>query len=436
MLQCGMYETVITPPIGSSIPGYLTERKNTHTIDDLYAKALVLATDSSTLALVVLDALYVRKSESDRIRERVEQFTGIPRQHIMVSATHTHTGGPIRPGFDQSLNASYLDYMVERAADAVIQAYNERRPATMGLGIGYEHEISFNRRYYMADGTVRTNPGFQHPQLDRPTGPIDPEVLVVRLDDENGKPIGVVTNFACHTDTVGGTGICADFPGELSRSLKGALGERVVSLFVLGACGNINHLDFTKPAFSIQPEHYRKMGRILAAEVLRTREKIEMIAQQQQQQSTLPIAALHSEFELVYRMPDAAAVADAERTLQSANASVADRFFAEELLYVKNNPIDSVPIEIQVFRLADLVIAGLPGEIFVEFGLSIKQSSPFAYTMINTLCNSSTTGYVCTRDAFVQGGYEPKLRNVHRNPPQAGEWFVEHAVRLIRGLDA
>jgi hypothetical protein len=431
MMQCGMSEVVVTPPLGSSIPGYLEERKSTHIIDELYAKAIVIHNGEVALALVVIDALYLRQIEVERIRHRIQQFVPITSDRVMISATHTHTGPPVRPGFDDSLNQSYLDYMVERTADAVIQAYGLMKPARIGCGRGFENDIAFNRRFFMKDGSVKTNPGFLNPDLDRPTGPTDPEVMVVRIDDETGNPIGVITNFACHTDTVGGKGISGDFPGELSRRLKNALGQQVISLFVLGACGNINHLDFTKPKTSIQKGHTNKMGRILAGEVLRVREKITPA----EVEAELGQTALQSFFPIEYRRPTRQESEDARQLLASNTDSWSDRFFAEQLLRVNDNPQDIAQIEVQAFRIGDLAIVGLPGEIFVEFGLKLKEDSPFPYTIVNTLCNSSTLGYVCTREAYEQGGYEPKLRNIHRNPPGAGDLFIEHASRLLKEME-
>ncbi|MDF2671392.1 MAG: Neutral ceramidase [Paenibacillus sp.] len=430
MVHCGMSEVVITPPLGSSIPGYLDERKSTHIIDELYAKAIVADTGDGLLAMVVVDALYLRQIEVERIRERIQLFVPITADRIMISATHTHTGPPIRHGFDDSLNQSYLDYMVDRTADAVIQAYVQRQPARIGSGRGYEPDIAFNRRFFMKDGSVQTNPGCQNPEIDRPTGPTDPEVLVVRIDDEAGQPIGVITNFACHTDTVGGLGTSADFPGELSRSLKESLGSQVISLFVLGACGNINHVDVTKPRTSIQKKHYIKMGRILAGEVLKVREKITPAEANVDMQQ----AALQTFFPIEYRRPTPEASEQARQLIASGASAGRDRFFAEQLLLVNDNPQHIAEIEVQAFRLGELAIVGLPGEIFVEFGLKLKADSPFPYTMVNTLCNSSTIGYVCTKEAYEQGGYEPKLRNSHRNPPGAGDLFIEKAAGLLREM--
>lgn len=431
MIYCGMYEAVITPPLGNSMPGHRSERKASGVRDDLYAKALVVESGESLAALVVVDALYVQRGEVERIRERIARNTPIAPEQVMVSATHTHSGPPIRPGFDGSRSEAYLDYLVERTADAVILAYRRREEASIGFATGRAEGIAFNRRFFMKDGTVRTNPGFLNPDVDRPAGPTDPEVLVVRIDDAQGRPIGVVSNFACHTDTLGGanTEFCADFPGELSDTLKRVLGRDVVSLFVLGACGDINHNDVTRPK-AAAPGHYRKMGRILAGEVLKVREAI----RPGEAAEGMAIAVEQALFPIEYRLPTEQETEEARRTLASEQSTDKERYFAKYVLGLPGDPVKTAEVEVQAFRLGELAIVGLPGEIFVEFGLTVKRESPYGHTIVNTLCNGSVQGYVCTKEAYEQGGYEPKLKPNHRIPSGAGDLFVEHALRLLRQM--
>src|SRR5690606_13141769 len=133
MTLCGLSEVDITPPLKAPIPGYLKDRHATAVKDPLFAKALVMESGGATAAVIVLDALYALRPEADRIRQRVFEETGIPLDHIFVSATHTHTGPPIRPGKDGSTFPEYLQYMADRAADAAIMAYNQREEVRVGF---------------------------------------------------------------------------------------------------------------------------------------------------------------------------------------------------------------------------------------------------------------------------------------------------------------
>jgi len=424
-MRCGACEIVITPPLGSEIPGQFADRRISEVKDELYVKAIAIESGGETLLLVVVDALFVLATETERIRQRIHTFTEVAPERVMVSATHTHTGPPIWPGQDEA----YLAELVRKSADAAILAYRRRRPARIGFGAGREADIAFNRRFRMKDGTVQTNPGYGNPLLLEPEGPADPEVLVARIDDEEGRPLAVITNFACHPDTVGGTEACGDYPGSLSRCLKLALGAQTVSLFVQGASGNVNHRDFLRPC-PIDADHYDKMGKILAGEVLRVREKITMPGDGQ----PLPLGAVRSRFPLVYRQATEDEAAEARQTVQSPDARPIERILAERLLQTMENPVREAEMEIQAFRIGELAVAGLPGELFAELGLRLKAEAPYAGLIVNTICNGTNTGYVGTREAYANGGYEMRLRNFSRNAPGTGELFVDKALELLRQL--
>lgn len=435
MFKCGLSEVVVTPKLGSPIPGSVNERFSTGTRDDLYAKSAVIETESATVAFIALDAIDVPRWLVERVRARVNESTGIPAEHVMVTSTHTHTGGPtIKTSFVNAVDETYLNNLADKAADAAIMAYSRRTEARIGFGRGHEADIAFNRRFRMQDGTVRMNPGIGNPHIVESVGTIDPEVLVIRIDDAAGKPLGVVTNYACHACVIPGTEYSGDYPGHLSRSLKQLLGQHVVSLFFPGACGDINHIDVSGRFPTTKSDHYQTMGSILAGEALKVRAKA-------QPAEPLQLQVKSAYVPVRFRQPTAEQLAEAERVLglPEKEAPVSELKFARQLLQMSRGELglpDEAEAEIQAFALGDLAIVGLPAEIFVEFGLQIKRGSPFAVTIVNELTNGSVSGYVCTQEAYRQGGYETRLRPYSRLQEEAGDMFVKHALQLLHELKA
>lgn len=422
MLKCGMFEMNITPPIGLDMPGYYMHRYATGIKDELFAKSMVLEDGKNIVAFVALDMIGVEREDVLNIREKVFKQTGIPEENIMVSATHTHTGPPVvRNLFADKKDEKYMEYVTKKAADAAIVAFNKRIPVQVGCGTGIEKDIAFNRRYKMKDGKVVSNPGIGNPLVEEAAGPIDPDVAVMRIDDLEGHPVGVVTNYACHLDTVGGMEYSADFPGELSAVVKKVLGQGVVSLFFTGACGNINHVDVSGN-MKINPGHHKKMGRILAGEVLKIREKIRL-------EEELKVEAAQSVFEIKARQPSKESVEEAEKILGLPSSSENEKRIATGILKAHRNAVESVEAEVQVIKIGELQVSGLPAEMFVEFGLDIKSRSSFRYNMINELANGCN-GYVATREAFGQGGYETRLNRYNRLLPEAGYIMVDKIIEL------
>ena len=251
-LKIGSAAVKITPPEGTPMAGYYYDRGAGGVHDDLFAKAIVIEKDGSKVAIISCDLILVSADLVDQIRSIVEKTSGIMSDHVMVSATHSHTG-PVIPNKDAGIHKStdkkdeihtkYISELPGLIAESVKLANSALAPSKLSLGSGHEESISFNRRFFMTDGTVGWNPGKMNPKIIRPAGPIDPEVLVLFAETDAGKPISTYVNFAIHLDNVGGTDISADMPYTLSTILGKIKGDDMVTLFAQGCSGNINHIN-------------------------------------------------------------------------------------------------------------------------------------------------------------------------------------------------
>ena len=126
----------------------------------------------------------------------------------------------------------------------------------------------------MKDGTVVFNPGIGNPNIVRPVGPTDPSVPVVLFESVAGSPLATMVNFTMHLDTVGGEVYSADYPCALGRCLADVKGPEMMTPFSIGTAGNINHFDVTGPKVQKGRTEAARIGIVLAAEVLRTYQKL------------------------------------------------------------------------------------------------------------------------------------------------------------------
>jgi hypothetical protein len=114
---------------------------------------------------------------------------------------------------------------------------------------------------------------------------------------------------------------------------------------------------------------------------------------------------------------------------------IPDLLFARDQIELSRRA-EPIRAEVQAIRIGGIALVGLPGEFFVEFGLEIKKRSPaalFEKTFVVGLANGSV-GYVPTKEAFAQGGYEPTPWRFSRLAPEAGRMCVESAVNQLRNL--
>ncbi len=435
-LEAGAAQTKITPPIGAPMSGYYYERASTGIHDDLYAHALVFAKGGDKMAIVTCDLIGMDADMVARVRTIIAQSTDIPGTHVMVSCTHTHTGPTIPRGTkrDKSKSqagkilAQYLDTLPGLIAQSVQRANDDLAPARLSMAVGHEDSISFNRRFHMTDGTVGWNPGKLNPKIIRPAGPIDPAVAVVYVESDEGTPLATYVNFANHLDTVGGLEYSADYPYTLYSLLGKVHGDDMVTLFAQGCSGNINHLDVTRPTRQKGHGEAARIGAVLTGEVLRVCTRL----------GPVDGSSLGTRRKVVQLpLPDVSPeeVAHARKIAATYNTPEAAPFMelvnAFKVIGVHERQGKPLEAEVQVLALGDdLALVGLPGEIFVEIGLAIKQASPFETTIVTELANGSV-GYVPDRKAYAEGNYEPVSA---RCAPGSGELLVETSLRLLREL--
>jgi hypothetical protein len=439
-LQAGIAVVDITPPAGYRMSGYFYERLNTGTHDPLQAKALVLRQGEEQAALVFCDLIGISRDVSGRARALAAKKTGIPVEHILIAATHSHTGplymGALRNYFHEQAVAARgedphekIDYpsaLVEKLAEAIARAKESARPVNLRAGMARQEGLSFNRRFHMKNGSVQFNPGKLNPNIVRPAGPIDPDVGLLRFLSGD-KDLALLTVFALHLDTVGGTEYSADFPFYLDRNLRTALGSDGVSLFGTGTCGDINHIDVsTKAPQTGQPEAAR-IGKTLAETVQAALPKL-------RDARSPRLAVRQAVVNAPLQKYDTEAIAQAKKDLPKIGKRELPflrEVEAYKIVSLQLLPGESLPMEVQVFRLSDeAAVVGLPGEIFVELGMAIKKASPFPVTLVIELCNDAP-GYVPTVKAFKEGSYETVNSRVR---PGGGEKLVDAATRLFKEL--
>ena len=423
VLKVGAAAVEITPAVGD----VHYRGASTGVLDPLWAKAVVFRQGDRQAALVFCDVIGVSFDQSDAVRKLASEKTGIPREHICVAATHTHTG---------RLSDKAEQETIGRIARAVAEAHATAVPVRLQTATGRQEEISFHRRFLMRDGSVRMNPGFKNPDIVRPVGPIDPDVNVLlarRATDD--RPIASLTVFAMHLDTVGGTGYSADYPYFLQETLRKRLGPDFLSLFGTGTCGDINHYDVSKAVPQKGHEGTTKtLGEALAATVIGQLPKMKDLtrADLDVRSRTLQVPLQEiTEAELAWaRQPE-----EGRRPLVEERLFL-QRFRASKILSLaemRKRWGANLPMEAQVFRLgADVAVVALPGEVFVELGLAVKKASPFATTMVFELANDCPA-YVPTRKGFEQGDYEAINSRV---APGGGEMLVDAAVEMLEELQA
>ena len=430
-LRAGTGQMDVTPRFGTPMAGYWYLRRMSGVLDPLYLKAVVLEEGGSMAAIVTADVCYFPASWIEDAVALIEERTGISRDGIFVTASHTHTG-PVTERMIPGLTAppEYQAFFNQRLADVVEQARQQLEPVRAAVGESSVPGIAFNRRLLGADGKVTTYKPDETRSAEelRPAGPVDDTARVLQLVKESsGEPTALLVNFALHPDTISGTLASADFPGVMSRTLSGMTEGEPEVLFLNGPAGDINHLNPTNPGNVYEADNARRIGQILAAGAYRaTREPVWIEGEN--------LRTGRLEVELAVRNADEASLQTARSTVSEHSGELTKEVSrAQDLLKTAERAGESFTTEVSGIAIGNLALLGLPGEIFAALGLEARNGSPFDHTLIAELTNDYA-GYIMPEEGFEQGGYETLLRPGSFAEASAGSKLTSAGSRLLAKL--
>ncbi len=446
VFRAGAFAMDITPdtfPIGSA--GSMSPRQATQAHDPLHARCLVLDDGRTKLAFAVCDSCMIPREIFDAAKDRVAEQTGISPDHILMSATHTHTAVTATAVFQSKVETEYCEFLTERIADGIIRANSQLEPARIGWAVGNNPRQVFNRRWYMRQGfamgdpfdrgtdRVRMNPPRASSKLLKPAGLTDPEVPVLSVQALDGRPISVLANYSLHY--VGGVpsaSLSADYFAQFASQLTtlidaAAADPPFVGIMSNGTSADINNINFFEQTPGRQP---MEQIRLVAADVAQS---AHAALQRIEYHDWVSLDAREQEIDLGVRRPSEDEVERAEQILAEAGERPLrglSAIYAGETIDLTKYPA-TVRVKLQALKIGGLAITTTPCETFVATGLAIKQESPFKPTFTIELANGYN-GYLPTPEQHALGGYEtwrakssylavdaePKIRATLLNLPQ------------------
>jgi hypothetical protein len=449
-LQAGTAKVDITPPLTIPYLGYEPRHALFQAVHDpLYGRAVALDDGATQVMVIAADAIGFSnailgpgRSFTAEVRQRVQQQTGVPAAHVLLASSHAHSTPEtidLRRLLDTPAAAAWLEVLIDQLASAAAMAFRQRRPCTLKAGKGQVQGLSHNRRILGPDGKVMQR-SLQTPALVRENlGLIDPETGVLLLVDADSRSCTVLANFACHPVTVQvQPQVSADYPGVAMALVEQCVPNCLNSLFLQGACGNINPVRNTTGFDDVQ-----RYGLMLGGEVVKL--AAQCSAPEYPASPTrlavaaetcyLPVRALPPRGPAQQAYDEAAAQLAAAQDEPAQAEWRRKQRVAEEALILIDRGTAPIPAEVQVVRIGDMALVALPGEPFVELGLEIKRRAVAPHTLVVGYAND-WIGYLTTPQAWDEGGYEVSAGPWTRAAPEGSAQLVETALRLVETLFA
>ncbi|MFL5244015.1 MAG: neutral/alkaline non-lysosomal ceramidase N-terminal domain-containing protein [Gemmataceae bacterium] len=391
--KAGAAKTDITPPTGYAMWGYGArhDEPSEGVLDHLFARALVFEIGKVRVAIVSLDlGRAPTRQTTQAIRAKVKAAVGI--EHLFLIASHTHHGPVLEVNTWPDAKKPYVRELEQKLTDVIIEAAKSLQPARFGIA---SKEVPFNRNRHSK----------------RADKPVDKELLVLRIEDGEGKPIAHAVNFAAHP-TMQDSRVfkfSADYPAAMA-----ALVERETTapcLFLQGAAGDLS----ANPGTEVGPD---KFGSRLGREVL---DMIKTISCKALDKPTLKLA--EDDFRFKSRI-------DFGNPL--IKGMFVKAFFQDLVDFYEREYREGVQPHMSIALLDNRIgFVGVSGEFFCGHSISLKRRARLEHLFFLGYCNDYHQ-YFPTIEASSEGGYgaDPAVSPVETG---AGEQMMDRAlIRLYK----
>lgn len=412
VFRAGAATVDVTPTkFPSIIAGGFLEGQATQANDRLFVRAIVLDDGQTQLALVVVDTCMMTQSLIDEGKALANKQCGIPVDHIMVSATHTHSAPAAMACLGTRQDKDYAAMLPAKIAQAIADAYARLETAKIGWASIDDWEHTHNRRWIRkpekmivdpfgnATGLAHMHPGYLSPDVIGPSGPVDPALSVISIQTPQGKPLAVFANYSQHY--FGASAVSADYYGLFCKYVAETLNEPgdgngpFVSAISQGTSGDAMWMDYGAPAKTIALANYAEAVARYADKAIRSI----------QYQDYVTLGIVEKELALNYRTPSEERLAwarpIAEKIENELPKSLPEVYAMEAMILDARK---KTQLKLQAIRIGELTIATLPNEVYSLTGLKLRGRSP-AGSHFNIELANGAEGYIPPPEQHALGGY-------------------------------
>ena len=371
----------ITPETPQWLLGY-GPRQSEGVHDRLYHRIVAMDDGKMQFFLVSSDLAAISPAFYEKFCRELEAETGIKSRQVWWTLTHTHSAPEVgSPGIVRIMlpnrylhepNPEYSEWVKARLIEGVREARSKLEPARLAVTTGYSM-ANINRRAIDVDGSASLGMN--------PDGPVDRQIGLIRLDRPDGSPLGLIAVYAMHGTVLGSENllISGDAQGIVAEYVEEKVGAPM--LYVNGAAGNIAPIYSTRPNF--KRGHITQFNVLLGDRILQANASL--------RSGTSNVTLWTGE-------------TDIESPRKEGFGWVEE---LDHYLRVTDTGVSLVRVPVRFLKInRDLVIWSAPVELFCEIAINVRNHSPFPYTFFAGYTNGFL-GYLPTRKAFSEGGYEP-----------------------------
>lgn len=409
--QAGAAVVDITPPkLPVLVNGGMLNRYVDKIKTAIHARAIVIADGKSELAIVVVDSCMMGRELLDEAKAMAAEKTGIPRDRLLISATHAHSVPSSMGCLGTDPDPAYVPFLKDKIVEAITNAKAALVPAQIGFAKANAADFTALRQWIRRPDRLTEDPfgnlsvranmhaGRNWDDVTGESGPEDPDLSLISLKTREGKPLAVMANFSMHY--FGDQDISADYFGLFSEGLKQRLAPngKMVGLMSHGCSGDIYRVDYKVPEKDRPKPTIEEYTQGLLDIAIRAHASIRY-------RHDVDIAMAEQRMTLKYRTPDKQRLEWAQRIVAEMGdrlAKTPTEVYAREQILLHER--QQTEIVVQALRIGDIGIATTPNETYAITGLKIKAASPLPNNIVIELANGGD-GYIPPPEMHAWGGY-------------------------------
>ena len=428
----GTGKGVITPKLGTKLYGYPQDRPAESIRDDLLVKAAAFGYGKPSALLVEIDLCSIQDYQSEELGKIIEKETGIPKENIMFSATHTHSGPCITgaPGWGDN-DSEYIEkIMFPNIIEAAKEAAKSVVPVKMGIATG-ESKVGINRREQLLVpmhnicGRVRLG--------QSEYGTYDPQMTVISFKNEENEPVLNIVHYGCHGTASGVAPIITrDWSGIMSDRLENISGA--MTMFINGAIGDVGpRLSNGRTTGNI--ELMEEIGAVASLDATRIYNKIKEYNEVEFKTHTGTLTLPYQKIENPEALKEGI---EKYKDHQMGIESLMCATFKERLRILESGEEQETALTLNqvLFSFNSVVLVPFQFEVFSEITLRLRNYSPMQHTLSMSNTNASYA-YLPCEGQIPCGGYEVLqflYRNVYALANDTDYHIIKENLRLIEEL--
>jgi hypothetical protein len=418
-LRIAVFDIDATPPVGS----LLAYDPVLRTYDlGLRAKGIVLVGAGRPVVLCAIDWICICNESYDAFRQALAEAAHTDPERVAVHTLHQHDApncdftaekmlrdAGMDPG---NCEGSFARQLLLRLGRAVKDSMEKLQPVThLGVGRAPVYKVASNRRLLDGNGKVEAVRYTACPDASlraRPEGVIDPELTLLGFWNGDA-PLAVLTFYATHPQSYYRTGIPnPDYPG-IARFYRQLAVPDALHVHFTGAGGNIGAGKYNDGSH----ENRRVLAQRLADGMERAWKSVRKtpLSPEDAGWESLPVI-----------LPTIYDGADMEWKPEGGYSFDLTRF-----AWAKRQRAGNL-IRIGCLRLGKTRTLFMPGELFVEYQLEAK-SMRKDLTVAMAAYGECGPEYICTKEAYAQGGYEDGASAV---TPEVEEVLMDAMRKLLK----